>query len=132
VLNKNVRIETSDALGDADAAYFVEPAQRIFMNAKQSGPLTQVFVAVDPNDPEGNGKRRPGWPVRRTRPRSGVASACTKNRPRNAALLTVIAAHGSTVREDHSLRNCSIPAGYVKFDSHKAERSVGLATAITS
>jgi hypothetical protein len=58
VLNKNVRIETSDApdgfflvLGNADAAYFVRPAQRIFMNAKQSSLLTQVFVVVDPDDP---------------------------------------------------------------------------------
>jgi hypothetical protein len=58
VLNNNVRIETSDVpggfflvLGGADAAYFVRPAQKIFMNAKQSSLLTQVFVAVDPNDP---------------------------------------------------------------------------------
>ena len=58
VLNKKVRIETSDVpggfflvLGDADAAYFVRPAQKIFMDAKQSSLLTQVFVAVDPSDP---------------------------------------------------------------------------------
>jgi hypothetical protein len=58
VLNKNVRIETSDVpdgfflvLGNADAAYFVRPAQRIFMNAKESSLLTQLLVAVDPNDP---------------------------------------------------------------------------------
>jgi hypothetical protein len=58
VLNNNVRIETSDVpggfflvLGDAEASYFVRPAQKIFMNAKQSSLLTQVFVAVDPNDP---------------------------------------------------------------------------------
>jgi hypothetical protein len=58
VLNNNVRIETSDipggfflVLGDADAVYFVRPAQKIFMNAKQSSLLTQVLVAVDPNDP---------------------------------------------------------------------------------
>ena len=60
VLNNNVRIETSDVpggfflvLGDTDAAYFVRPAQKIFMDAKQSSLLTQVFVAVDPNDPCG-------------------------------------------------------------------------------
>jgi len=58
VLHDRVRIETSDApggffliLGDVDAAYFVRPAQRIFMDAKQSSQLTQVFVVVDPDDP---------------------------------------------------------------------------------
>lgn len=58
VLNKNLRIETSDVpdgfflvLGDANAAYFVRQAQEIYMNAKQSSLLTQVLVAVDPNDP---------------------------------------------------------------------------------
>jgi hypothetical protein len=58
VSNNKVRIETSDVpggfflvLGDADAAYFVRPAQKIFMDAKQSSQLAQVFVAVDPDDP---------------------------------------------------------------------------------
>ncbi len=58
VLNNKVRIETSDVpggfflvLGDADAAYFVRPAQKIYMDAKQSSQLAQVFVAVDPGDP---------------------------------------------------------------------------------
>jgi hypothetical protein len=58
VSNNKVRIETSDApdgfflvLGDANAAYFVRPAQKIFMDAKQSSQLPQVFVAVDPADP---------------------------------------------------------------------------------
>jgi hypothetical protein len=58
VVDNNVRIETSDVpggfflvLGDADAAYFVRPAQKIFMNAKQSSLLAQVFVVVDPHDP---------------------------------------------------------------------------------
>jgi hypothetical protein len=58
VSNNKVRIETSDApggffliQGDANAAYFVRPAQKIFMDAKQSSLLAQVFVAVDPDDP---------------------------------------------------------------------------------
>jgi hypothetical protein len=51
-----VRIETSDArdgffLVEKDAAYFVVPARRMFMDAKQSSRLTQSFVPVDPNDP---------------------------------------------------------------------------------
>jgi hypothetical protein len=58
VLHDKVRLETSDVpsgfflvLGDADTAYFVRPAQKMFMDAKQSSPLTQMFVVVDPDDP---------------------------------------------------------------------------------
>jgi len=58
VSNHTVRIETPEAaagflLIDADAgtAYFVRPAQRIFMDAKQSSLLTQIFVPVDVKDP---------------------------------------------------------------------------------
>ena len=36
---------------DAAAAYFVRPAQRVFMDAKQSSELTQLLVPVDPDDP---------------------------------------------------------------------------------
>ncbi|WP_249143577.1 hypothetical protein [Bradyrhizobium liaoningense] len=32
-------------------AYFVRPGARVFMDAKQSSPLTGMFVPVDPNDP---------------------------------------------------------------------------------
>ena len=35
----------------ADAAFFVIPPQRIFMDAKESSRLTQILVAVDPRDP---------------------------------------------------------------------------------
>jgi hypothetical protein len=58
VLRDKVRMETPDVpsgfflvLGEIDAAYFVMPAQRIFMDAKQSSQLTQVFVVVEPDDP---------------------------------------------------------------------------------
>jgi hypothetical protein len=58
VLDRKVRIQTPDlpaghfiVHGDAAAAYFVRSAQRIFMDAKQSNPLTQLFVPVDPDDP---------------------------------------------------------------------------------
>ena len=58
VSHDKVRIETSDlpagfflVLAGTNTAYFVRPAQKIFMDAKQSSPLTQVFVAVDPDDP---------------------------------------------------------------------------------
>jgi hypothetical protein len=58
VSNGKVRVETPDiATGffiirsDIDIAYFVRPAQRIFMEARQSSQLAQVFVSVDPDDP---------------------------------------------------------------------------------
>jgi hypothetical protein len=56
--NHRVRIETPEAAagyflidGDAGTALFVRPAQRLFMEARQSTRLTQVFVSVDPHDP---------------------------------------------------------------------------------
>jgi hypothetical protein len=56
--NRRVRIETPEASagfflmdGAAGTAFFVRPAQQLFMDAKQSTRLTQLFVPVDPNDP---------------------------------------------------------------------------------
>jgi hypothetical protein len=56
--NSKVRIEMSDFAGglflldgDAHTAYFVNPAERVFMDAKQSSWLTQIFVPLDPDDP---------------------------------------------------------------------------------
>jgi hypothetical protein len=58
VSRDKVRIETTDVpggfflvLGDADAAYFVRPTQKIYMDAKQSTYLTQMLAVVDPDDP---------------------------------------------------------------------------------
>src|ERR1700735_2705084 len=58
VANRRVRIETPEASagfflmdGAAGTAFFVRPAQQLFMDAKQSTRLTQLFVPVDPNDP---------------------------------------------------------------------------------
>jgi hypothetical protein len=58
VANRDVRIETPNnpggffvVHGDLDAAYFVRPAQRIYMDSAQSSVLTQILVPVDPNDP---------------------------------------------------------------------------------
>ena len=55
-----VRIETPDLPGSfflveskAGSAYLVRPAQHIFMDAKQSSRLTQIFVPVDPDNPCG-------------------------------------------------------------------------------
>jgi hypothetical protein len=58
VADRKIRIEPPDlATGffivrdDAAAAYFVKPAQRVFMDAKQSSELTQLLVPVDPDNP---------------------------------------------------------------------------------
>jgi hypothetical protein len=52
-----IRIETRSLpdgffLVDVDqpVAWFLRPRQNVFMDAKRSSPLTQVFVRVDPND----------------------------------------------------------------------------------
>ena len=58
VANGMVRIETPEAPagfflidGAAGAAFSMQPAQQVFMDAKQSTRLTQIFVPVDSNDP---------------------------------------------------------------------------------
>src|ERR1700691_4863830 len=58
VANRMVRIETPEAPagfflidGAAGTAFFVRSTQQVFMDAKQSTRLTQIFVPVDPNDP---------------------------------------------------------------------------------
>ena len=56
--NRKVRIETPEAAagfylidGDAGTALFVQTSRQIFVDARQSSPLTLVFVPVDPKDP---------------------------------------------------------------------------------
>ena len=58
VSNGKVRLETPEVRsgffvidGSANTAYFVKPAQRIFMDARQSSVLAQIFVPVDPGGP---------------------------------------------------------------------------------
>jgi hypothetical protein len=60
VKNGKVRIETTEFRNgrflvdvDAASAIFILPAQRIFMDARQSSLLTQILIPVDPNDPCG-------------------------------------------------------------------------------
>jgi hypothetical protein len=57
VSGAKVRIETPEFVdgffivdGDRSSAWFVRPGRFVFMDAKQSSPLTQVFVPVDPQD----------------------------------------------------------------------------------
>ena len=58
VFNDKVRIETPDFPdgfflidGAGRAAYFARPGERVFMDARQSSRLTQLFVPVDLGDP---------------------------------------------------------------------------------
>jgi hypothetical protein len=58
VLDGKVRIETSELadgffLVDATkpSAYFVRPAARIYMDARQSSEFTRLFIPVDPDQP---------------------------------------------------------------------------------
>ena len=58
VADDKVRIETPDVADGffvidsaVPTAFFVRTARRVFMDAKQSSELTQIFVAVDPGDP---------------------------------------------------------------------------------
>ena len=58
VFNDKVRFETPDHVDgfflvdeENRAAYFARPAERVFMEARQSTRLTQVFVPVDPDNP---------------------------------------------------------------------------------
>jgi hypothetical protein len=58
VFNDKVRIETPEFAdgfflidGPNRSAYFARSAERIFMDARQSSRLTQLFVSVDPDDP---------------------------------------------------------------------------------
>jgi hypothetical protein len=58
VANHKARIELPGAadgffISDSDAgtALFVRSAQRIYLDARQSTPLTRIFVWVDPRDP---------------------------------------------------------------------------------
>jgi hypothetical protein len=58
VLDGKVRIETPELAdgfflvdGAKSAAYFVRPAARVFMDARQSSRLTQMLLIVDPDDP---------------------------------------------------------------------------------
>jgi hypothetical protein len=53
-----IRIETPDLPGNyflvdlaARTSYFVQPAQRIFMDARLSSPLALVFLPLDPDNP---------------------------------------------------------------------------------
>jgi hypothetical protein len=58
VFDDKVRIETPELAdgyflidGAKPTAYFVRPASRIFMDARQSSPLTRIFVPVDADNP---------------------------------------------------------------------------------
>jgi hypothetical protein len=56
VSDDKVRIETAEVaaafvVADRDTAYLVKPQARIFMDARQSSLLAQIFVPLDPENP---------------------------------------------------------------------------------
>ena len=58
IAGHKMRLETPDLANgfflvdeERPAAWFVRPAARMFMEARQSSPLTRMFVPVDPVDP---------------------------------------------------------------------------------
>jgi hypothetical protein len=58
VSGSKVRLEIPDIRGgfflldgERDTAFFIRPAQHVFMDAKQTSRLTQIFVPVDPSEP---------------------------------------------------------------------------------
>jgi hypothetical protein len=58
VSRRQTRIDSLEASGgffitdgETGTAFFVRPAQHMYMDAKQSTTLTQIFVPVDPRDP---------------------------------------------------------------------------------
>jgi hypothetical protein len=64
VADGKVRIETPDLPDgfflidtERDAAWFVRPSRRQYMEARQSSRLTQIFVPVDPAEPCGQWRR---------------------------------------------------------------------------
>jgi hypothetical protein len=64
VSNGKVRIEASRFPGDyflidgeKGTAYLVKPSSRLFMEARQSSPLTRLLVGVEPNNPCGEWQR---------------------------------------------------------------------------
>jgi len=134
---------------DAAAAYFVKPAQRVFMDAKQSSELTQLLVPVDPDDPcrqwqamaqiAGVTDQGAAWRCERIGDEAIAGRRTIKYRgispredryliwidPRIDFVVRLEADDGSTVEVANIQEGpqpaqlFEIPAGYVKFDPQK-------------
>ena len=156
VADRKIRIEPPDLAigffivrGDAAAAYFVKPAQRVFMEAKQSSELTQLLVPVDPDDPcrqwqamaqiAGVTDQAAAWRCERIGDEAIAGRRTIKHRgisphedryliwidPRIDFVVKLEADDGSTVEVANIQEGpqpaqlFEIPAGYVKFDPQK-------------
>jgi hypothetical protein len=156
VADRKIRIEPPDlATGffivrdDAAAAYFVKPAQRVFMDAKQSSELTQLLVPVDQDDPcrqwqamaqiAGVTDQGAAWRCERIGDEAIAGRRTIKYRgispredryliwidPRIDFVVRLEADDGSTVEVANIQEGpqppqlFEIPAGYVKFDPQK-------------
>jgi hypothetical protein len=156
VADRKIRIEPPDpAIGffivrsDTAAAYFVKPAQRVFMDAKQSSELTQLLVPVNPDDPcrqwqamaqiAGVTDQGAAWRCDRIGDESIAGHRAIKYRgispredryliwidPRIDFVVKLEANDGSTVEAANIQEGpqpaqlFEIPAGYAKFDPQK-------------
>jgi hypothetical protein len=153
VSNGKVLAETPDiptgffiVRSDVKIAYFVRPAQRIFMEARHSSQLAQVFVSVDPDDPcrqwqaigktAGAADKDPEWHCERIGQNTIDARMTTKYRvvsPQNRQHLVWVdpllkfpvrlEAEDGTTADVVNIQEAAqsesffeIPAGYRKFD----------------
>ena len=156
VADRKIRIEPPALVvgffivrSDAAAAYFVRPAQRVFMDAKQSSELTQLLVPVDPDDPcrqwqamaqiAGVTDQGAAWRCERIGDEAIAGRRTIKYRgispredryliwidPRINFVVKLEADDGSTVEVANIQEGpqpeqlFEIPAGYVKFDPQK-------------
>jgi hypothetical protein len=140
-----VRIEPSESPGDfflidqqASSTLLVRPGQRLYVNARQSSPLTQVFVPIDISDPcqqwrsafedAAAGKGRDHWRCNKLKA-SEFSIACTEDAVERRLIdphlrfpLKAVAADGTSltlenIRETPQQANLfMVPRGYQAFD----------------
>jgi hypothetical protein len=155
VANRRVRIELSGADagyflidGEAGSSLFVRPAQQVFMDARQSSLLTQIFVPIDPADPcrqwqaaaitAGGASAGSGWHCARINAENAdtrgsdeyrVVGADQSSSQRWVDLglafpLKLRAADGTTIALEHIRLEAqpatlfAVPPSYRKFDPH--------------
>lgn len=151
VADGKARIETAD-LPDSfllvdprvPTSYLVRPAQRIFMDSKQSSRLTRLFVPLDPTDPCAQWRTMAAV-AGLTGTLKCQAAGRANVQGRSTVKFAVVSARGRSLRwvdtalrfplqieaadgAGYSLRNIrtgaqppdkfEIPAGYRKFDPH--------------
>jgi hypothetical protein len=131
VREAKTRIDTPDAVGGffltdgtAGTALFIRSAQRVFMDARQSTPLTRIFVRVDPHHP------CPQWQAAALIADAATAAAWRCATTQDAVTIDSVlqfpikwrSPDGGTVRLENIRREVppaelfAVPAGYRKLD----------------